>query len=261
MTHQQTTNGNHVYHRTPSYFTGVFTVNANEPSNNQGTVGTIGDYHLFIRIGDKVYMEAKGVGEIVISFEALQNHKYKYSKYWKQYYDLSLMLSNDPHLVVEDIVDDIEDIEDLEDEEESEFDDLESDEDFSEDEGEEEGEDVSEDEIEPEAEDEEEVAGKPAFGESKRKSGRVLREKVKVKGLKKGANLKPFKGKIKQLQNKKAEVKSTIKATKTKAKAPSTGGKGYNGVPEKLSPTAGHNLMKGHAVNGAVKTGKNLFEQ
>jgi len=57
-------------------------------------------------------MEAKGVGEIVISFEALQNHKYKYSKYWKQYYDLSLMLSNDPHLVVEDIVDDSEDIED-----------------------------------------------------------------------------------------------------------------------------------------------------
>ncbi len=118
MNHQQTTNGNHVYHRTPSsYFTGVFTVNANEPSNNQGTVGTVstvstvGDYHLFIRIGDKVYMEAKGVGEIVISFEALQNHKYKYSKYWKQYYDLSLMLSNDPHLVVEDIVDDSEDIE------------------------------------------------------------------------------------------------------------------------------------------------------
>ena len=102
MNHQRTTNGNHVYHRTPSYFTGVFTVNANEPSNNQGSVGTVGDYHLFIRIGDKVYMEAKGVGEIVISFEALQNHKYKYSKYWKQYYDLSLMLSNDPHLVVED---------------------------------------------------------------------------------------------------------------------------------------------------------------
>jgi Mg2+ and Co2+ transporter CorA len=91
-------------------------VNANEPSNNQGTVGTVGDYHLFIRIGDKLYMEAKGVGEIVISFEALQNHKYKYSKYWKQYYDLSLMLSNDPHLVVEDIVDDIEDIvDDIED--------------------------------------------------------------------------------------------------------------------------------------------------
>jgi hypothetical protein len=108
MYHQRTTNGNHVYHRTPSYFTGVFTVNANEPSNNQGTVG---DYHLFIRIGDKLYMEAKGVGEIVISLEALQNHKYKYSKYWKQYYDLSLILSNDPHLVVEDLEDDSEDIE------------------------------------------------------------------------------------------------------------------------------------------------------
>ena len=120
MNHQRTTNGNHVYHRTPSYFTGVFTVNANEPSNNQETVGTVstvstvGDYHLFIRIGDKLYMEAKGVGEIVISFEALQNHKYKYSKYWKQYYDLSLMLSNDPHLVVEDIVDDSDAIEDIE---------------------------------------------------------------------------------------------------------------------------------------------------
>ena len=56
------------------------------------------EYHLFIRYGDKVYMDVKGVGEIVISFSELQKNKY-----WKYYYDLSLMLSVDKHLVVEEL--------------------------------------------------------------------------------------------------------------------------------------------------------------
>ena len=43
-------------------------------------------YHLFIKYGDKVYMEVKDVGEIVISFAELQNNNYwnlflKYTQY------------------------------------------------------------------------------------------------------------------------------------------------------------------------------------
>jgi len=55
------------------------------------------DYHLFIRYGNMVYMDAKGVGEVVITYEELQKNKY-----WKYYYDLSLMLANDKHLVVQE---------------------------------------------------------------------------------------------------------------------------------------------------------------
>ena len=54
------------------------------------------DYHLFIRCGDKVYMEVKGVGDVVISFDELQKNKF-----WKYYYDVSLMLTNDKHSVVD----------------------------------------------------------------------------------------------------------------------------------------------------------------
>ena len=52
------------------------------------------DYHLFIRCGDKVYMDVKKVGDIIMSFDELQKNKY-----WKHYYDLSLMLTNDLHSV------------------------------------------------------------------------------------------------------------------------------------------------------------------
>ncbi len=56
------------------------------------------DYHLFIRYGDKVYMEVKGIGDVVITFEELQKNKY-----WKYYYDLSLMLTDDKHLAVNEL--------------------------------------------------------------------------------------------------------------------------------------------------------------
>jgi len=56
-------------------------------------IGIMGDYHLFIRRGDKVYMEVKKVGEIVMSFAELQKNKY-----WKYYYDLSLMLAIDKEI-------------------------------------------------------------------------------------------------------------------------------------------------------------------
>jgi hypothetical protein len=61
------TDGSVLYHKfTNVEFSGVF--------------GNGCDYHLFIKYGDKVYMEVKGVGEIVIPFVELQKHKY-----WKQY--------------------------------------------------------------------------------------------------------------------------------------------------------------------------------
>jgi hypothetical protein len=53
-----------------------------------------GDYHLFIRSGDKVYIEVRNAGEIVISYDELRKNKYL-----KYYYDLSLILSNDEHKV------------------------------------------------------------------------------------------------------------------------------------------------------------------
>jgi hypothetical protein len=69
---------------------------ANNPGDNRG--GFICNYHFFIRYGDKIYMDVKGIGEIVITFAALQQNKY-----WKHYYDLSLMLTNskDKNLVIQ----------------------------------------------------------------------------------------------------------------------------------------------------------------
>ena len=73
-------------------FTGVFDTMINNDFTSQSK------YHLFIKYGDKVYMEVKDVGEIVISFAELQNNKY-----WKHYYELSLMLSNNKNLVIQDL--------------------------------------------------------------------------------------------------------------------------------------------------------------
>ena len=56
------------------------------------------NYHLFIKYGDKVYMDVKGVGEVIISFAELQKNKY-----WKYYYNLSLLLTNDKNMVVQDL--------------------------------------------------------------------------------------------------------------------------------------------------------------
>jgi hypothetical protein len=43
-------------------------------------------------------MEVKGVGEIVISFAELQKNKY-----WKHYYDLSLLLTTNKHTLIKDL--------------------------------------------------------------------------------------------------------------------------------------------------------------
>lgn len=56
------------------------------------------DYHLFIKYGDKVYMDVKGVGEIVMSLADLQQNKY-----WKYYYDLSLLLTADKSMTIQSL--------------------------------------------------------------------------------------------------------------------------------------------------------------
>ena len=88
----------HAYHTVAdAEFTGVY----ERIVDNFTTVflGSVSDdYHLFIKFGDKVYMDVKGVGEIVMSFADLQQNKY-----WKYYYDLSLMLTADKNMAIESL--------------------------------------------------------------------------------------------------------------------------------------------------------------
>ena len=58
------------------------------------------NYHLFIRYGNMVYMDAKDIGEVVITYDELQKNKY-----WKYYYDLSLMLAKDKNRAVHELED------------------------------------------------------------------------------------------------------------------------------------------------------------
>jgi hypothetical protein len=75
-------------------FTGVF-----ERIKLQSVINeTLYSIHIFIKYGNKVYMEDYRLGHIIISFDELQKNKY-----WKHFYDLSLMLTNNKHLVIEDI--------------------------------------------------------------------------------------------------------------------------------------------------------------
>ena len=92
-----TTSHKSAYHTVANAeFTGFYDRMVYNFTNNPGDnrIGSISGYHLFIRYGDKVYMEVKGVGEIVISFAELQKNKY-----WKYYYYLSLLLTNDKHML------------------------------------------------------------------------------------------------------------------------------------------------------------------
>jgi hypothetical protein len=94
------TSNNRAYHTIANAeFTGLFdrmVYNAN--ANTNGRRGYIFDYHLFIKFDDKVYMDVKNIGEIVISFAELQKNKF-----WNYYYNLSLMLANDKHSVIQDL--------------------------------------------------------------------------------------------------------------------------------------------------------------
>ena len=58
------------------------------PEDLTHRIGIMGDYHLFAKHRDKIYMEVKNVGEIVMTFAELQKNKFL-----KYYYDLSLLLA------------------------------------------------------------------------------------------------------------------------------------------------------------------------
>jgi hypothetical protein len=69
------------------------------PDNTTTTyIRNIYDYHLFIRYGNKVYLDIKGCGDIVMTFAQLQKNKY-----WRHYYELSLMLTNNKRFIMEDL--------------------------------------------------------------------------------------------------------------------------------------------------------------
>jgi hypothetical protein len=82
-------------------FTGIFDRRAYSLEPNIDHIYFLINFHLFIKYGDKVYIDV-GFGDIfdniVISFDELQKNKYL-----KHYYDLSLMLAKDKHLLVEDL--------------------------------------------------------------------------------------------------------------------------------------------------------------
>jgi hypothetical protein len=69
------------------------------PDNTTTTyISNIYDYHLFIRYGNKVYLDVKGCGDIVMTFAQLQRNEY-----WRCYYELSLMLTNNKRFIMEDL--------------------------------------------------------------------------------------------------------------------------------------------------------------
>ena len=96
-----TTITNHTIANTGTECTGVFcqqiyvaySYRNNDLGDLTHRIGIMGDYHLFAKHGDKIYMEVKNVGDIVMSFAELQKNRY-----WKYYYDLSLMLAIDKEI-------------------------------------------------------------------------------------------------------------------------------------------------------------------
>jgi hypothetical protein len=95
MNSTTTTDNNEIaYHTfTNMEFTGVV-IKWELQSHGGQFGGYMSDYHLFIKYGNKVYVDAFMVGEVVISFEELQKNEYL-----KHYYDLSLMFSKNKNIV------------------------------------------------------------------------------------------------------------------------------------------------------------------
>lgn len=88
------TNSNFAYHTIANAeFTAAFI----KVINNDFT--TFYKYHLFIRYGEMVYIDIGGVGEVIISIAELHQ-----DRYLRFYYELSQLLTNDKHLVIEDLV-------------------------------------------------------------------------------------------------------------------------------------------------------------
>ena len=75
-------------------FSGVFDAGTN-PVRSGKTILYL-KYFLFIKFRDLIYIDIKGVGDIIIPFEELMNHKYL-----KMYYELSLVLTENKNKIVE----------------------------------------------------------------------------------------------------------------------------------------------------------------
>jgi len=88
------TNSNFAYHTIAN---AEFTASFIRVINNDLT--SFYKYHLFIKYGDKVYIEVDGFREIILSIAQLQE-----DRYLRLHYELAQMLTNDKHLVVEDLV-------------------------------------------------------------------------------------------------------------------------------------------------------------
>lgn len=73
----------------------AYTYINNVPNSRVYHDGILGDYHLFIRSGNKVYVEVRGSKEVVMSFDDLQKNRYL-----KFYYDLSLILAKNKHQII-----------------------------------------------------------------------------------------------------------------------------------------------------------------
>ena len=82
-----------VYDRTVYKYDNVYGFGSPEPRYGYGA-----DYHIFAKHGDKVYMDVRGIGDITMTFAELQKNKY-----WKANYDISLLLTKDPHMVIQDL--------------------------------------------------------------------------------------------------------------------------------------------------------------
>lgn len=75
-------------------FSGVFDAIYN--SNNDDYIYL--KYFLFIKYSDLIYIEINGVGSIIIPFKELLKHRYL-----KMYYDISVMLIDNKHKIIEKI--------------------------------------------------------------------------------------------------------------------------------------------------------------
>lgn len=95
MNSTTTTDSNKIAHHTFTNmeFTGVV-IKWELQSHGGQLGGYMSDYHLFIKYGNKVYVDAFMVGDVVISFEELQKNEYL-----KHYYDLSLMFSKNKNII------------------------------------------------------------------------------------------------------------------------------------------------------------------
>lgn len=77
-------------------FSGVFDACFNPAISDNNIVYL--KYFLFIKFRDLIYIDIKGVGEIIIPFEELMKHKYL-----KMYYELSILLIKNKNQVIEKI--------------------------------------------------------------------------------------------------------------------------------------------------------------